>query len=97
MQLRKFGQEVIKTLGGRRLHPVFAVPGGVNKALQPSERDYLLSGVQQATETLQTGIQIMRDWAEANVEDINKFAVFPTGWKGTWDINETVRKVYSIF
>ncbi|HEY3312897.1 MAG TPA: Ni/Fe hydrogenase subunit alpha [Anaerolineales bacterium] len=82
VQLRKFGQEVIKTLGGRRLHPVFAVPGGVNKALQPSERDYLLSGVQQATETLQTGIQIMRDWAEANVEDINKFAVFPTGYFG---------------
>jgi hypothetical protein len=24
-------------------------------------------------------------------------AVFPTGWKGTWDIHETVRKVYSIF
>lgn len=24
-------------------------------------------------------------------------AVFPLGWKGTWDIHETVRKVYSIF
>ena len=24
-------------------------------------------------------------------------AVYPTGWKGTWDIHETVRKVYSIF
>jgi uncharacterized protein len=24
-------------------------------------------------------------------------AVFPKGWTGTWDIHETVRKVYSIF
>ena len=24
-------------------------------------------------------------------------AVFPKGWSGTWDIHETVRKVYSIF
>jgi uncharacterized cupin superfamily protein len=24
-------------------------------------------------------------------------AVFPRGWSGTWDIHETVRKVYSIF
>ena len=24
-------------------------------------------------------------------------AVFPLGWTGTWDIHETVRKVYSIF
>jgi len=31
---------------------------------------------------------------EVNAGDI---AVFPVGWKGTWDIHETVRKVYSIF
>lgn len=24
-------------------------------------------------------------------------AVFPKGWTGTWDIHETLRKVYSIF
>lgn len=24
-------------------------------------------------------------------------AVFPKGWSGTWDIQETLRKVYSIF
>jgi uncharacterized cupin superfamily protein len=24
-------------------------------------------------------------------------AVFPKGWSGTWDIHETVRKVYAIF
>jgi NAD-reducing hydrogenase large subunit len=34
VNLRKWGQEIIATLGGRRIHPVFAVPGGVNKALK---------------------------------------------------------------
>jgi len=82
VQLRKFGQEIIHTLGGRRIHPNFAVPGGVNKALQPCERDSMLSGVDQAVETLQSGIKIMRDWAGRNMEDINKFAVFPTGYFG---------------
>ena len=24
-------------------------------------------------------------------------AVFPRGWRGTWDLHETVRKVYAIF
>jgi hypothetical protein len=24
-------------------------------------------------------------------------AVFPQGWSGTWDIHETIRKVYAIF
>ncbi|MEN9564186.1 MAG: bidirectional hydrogenase subunit [Chloroflexota bacterium] len=82
VQLRKFGQEIIKTLGRRKLHPVFAVPGGVNKALTMSERDSILQGVDTAVETLQLGIQIMKDWAAKNMEDINKFAVFPTGYFG---------------
>lgn len=82
VQLRKFGQEIIKTLGGRRLHPVFAIPGGVNKALTIEERDSILKGVDAAIATLQIGLQIMKDWAEKNMEDINKFAVFPTGYFG---------------
>ena len=82
VNLRKFGQEIIHTLGGRRIHPNFAVPGGVNKSLQISERDGILAGVDDAIATIQTGLQIMKGWAEANREDIDKFAVFPTGYFG---------------
>jgi NAD-reducing hydrogenase large subunit len=82
VQLRKFGQEIIKTLGGRKIHPVFAVPGGVNKALTIEERDNILKGVDAAVDTLKVGLQIMKDWAAKNMEDINIFAVFPTGYFG---------------
>lgn len=82
VMLRKFGQEIIKTLGGRKIHPVFAIPGGVNKALTRDERDNILKGVDGAVETLKAGLQIMKDWAAKNMEDINKFAVFPTGYFG---------------
>jgi NAD-reducing hydrogenase large subunit len=82
VELRKYGQEIIHTLGGRRIHPVFAVPGGVNKALRPAERDGILQGVDNAIATIQVGIQIILQWAQANMEDINKFAVFPTGYFG---------------
>lgn len=82
VQLRKFGQEIIKMLGGRKIHPVFAVPGGVNKALTIEERDKILKGVDAAVDTLKIGLQIMKDWAAKNMEDINKFAVFPTGYFG---------------
>lgn len=82
VNLRKFGQEIIRTLGGRRIHPNFAVPGGVNKALKPEERDYILAGVDEAIATIQTGIAIMKDWAAKNKEDIDKFAVFKTGYLG---------------
>ena len=82
VNLRKFGQEIISTLGGRRVHPVFAVPGGVNKALVSAERDQIFSGYHKALDTVKLGIQIIKGWAEANQEDINKFAVFPTGYLG---------------
>src|SRR5574338_82268 len=61
VQLRKFGQQVIKTLGGRKIHPVFAVPGGVNKALTQAELDSILAGMDAAIATTQVGIQIMKD------------------------------------
>ncbi|MCZ2127379.1 MAG: Ni/Fe hydrogenase subunit alpha [Anaerolineales bacterium] len=82
VQLRKFGQEIVKTLGGRKIHPIFAVPGGVNKTLTVAERDSILKGVDAAIETTQIGLQIMKEWAEKNAEDIAKFAVFPSGYFG---------------
>jgi NAD-reducing hydrogenase large subunit len=80
VNLRKFGQQIIEILGGRRIHPNFAVTGGVNKALRSSERDAILSGLPEAIVALQTGLAIMRGWAERNRWDIDHFAVFPTGY-----------------
>jgi len=82
VELRKFGQEIISTLGGRRIHANFAVPGGVNKALSLSDRDALLARVDENIATIQVGIAIMKDWAANNMEDILKFGVFPTGYFG---------------
>lgn len=82
VNLRKYGQEIIRILGGRRVHPVFAVPGGVNKALEPAERDEIFAGYHKALDTVKLGIQIIKGWAEANQDDINKFAVFPSGYLG---------------
>jgi NAD-reducing hydrogenase large subunit len=80
--LRKFGQEIIRLLGGRRIHPTFAVPGGVNKSLKADERDMILAGVDESIATIQVGLQLMRGWAEKNMEDINKFAVLTPGYFG---------------
>jgi NAD-reducing hydrogenase large subunit len=82
VNLRKFGQEIVATLGGRRVHPNYAIPGGVNKALTAAERDHILAGVDEAISTVKVGLQIMKDWATSHQEDVDKFAVFPTGYFG---------------
>jgi NAD-reducing hydrogenase large subunit len=82
VQLRKFGQDMIYQIGGRRINPNFAVPGGVNNALTAEKRDHMRAGLDQAQETTLIGIQIMKDWADANITDIEKFAAFHTGYFG---------------
>ena len=47
VMLRKYGQEVIRVLSGKRVHGVFAIPGGVNKALSAADRDYLRKDIDQ--------------------------------------------------
>ena len=38
IRLRQFGQEIIELLGGQKIHPAWAVPGGVRSALSPRSR-----------------------------------------------------------
>lgn len=82
VMLRKFGQEIIKAVGGRKIHPNFSVPGGVNKALSKTERDQILSGIEDAISTTQVGLAVFKEWAEKNKVDVDKFAVFSTGYMG---------------
>jgi hypothetical protein len=62
-------------------------PGPSRWTLETNEVIYLVAG--RMTVTPEGG-----ESAEIGVGDM---AVFPKGWTGTWDIHETVRKVYSIF
>ena len=47
VKLRKYGQEVIRMISGKRVHGTGAIAGGMNKTLTSAERDYLLEDIQQ--------------------------------------------------
>lgn len=80
--LRKYGQEIIRILGTKRVHPIFAVPGGVNAPLLPADRDALLKPIDEMIASVQIGIQVGKDWLEKNADVVAKFAVFPSGYAG---------------
>ena len=44
---RKFGQEVIRHIVGKRIHGTGCIPGGMNKALRVDERDALRGEIDQ--------------------------------------------------
>src|SRR5450755_4613791 len=48
IKLRQFGQRVLESLGGKRIHPAWIVPGGVSHPLQAEQRDQILAGIPEA-------------------------------------------------
>ena len=45
VRLRKYGQQVIEVISGKRIHGAATVPGGMNKSLTIEERDRLLGDI----------------------------------------------------
>ena len=82
VKLRAFGQRIISTLGGRRVHPLFGVPGGVNRALAVEERDAILREVGAHIATAQVGLAVFKDWMAQNADVMREFAVFPSAYMG---------------
>ena len=82
VKLRKYGQQIIERLGDKRVHPNFAVPGGVNKALSVEERDAMLSELDEMIEYAQTGINVAKNWLEEERDLAEEFANFKTGYMG---------------
>jgi NAD-reducing hydrogenase large subunit len=82
IRLRKFGQDIIERLGGRKIHPVYAVPGGVRDPLAPDVRDDILRGFTEAYETTERGLQFIKAFIETNYGKLEVFGNFPTLFLG---------------
>ena len=54
--LRKWGQEIIEWLGGKRIHPTWIIPGGMAKPLTAEVRDRILAGVPEAIAAVERAI-----------------------------------------
>jgi NAD-reducing hydrogenase large subunit len=75
--LRKFGQEVIRATAGKRIHGTGAIPGGVNKALDPADREALRAQAGHAIEWSRDAVQLVRHLFEHNLAFYREFASFP--------------------
>lgn len=82
IRLRQFGQEIIEILAGKRIHPAWVVPGGVNEPLSKEKRAQILAKIPDA---LAISLRTL-DWFKASVskfsEEIATFANFPTMFMG---------------
>jgi NAD-reducing hydrogenase large subunit len=86
VNLRRYGQQVIERLGGKRVHPTFAVPGGVNAPLSPKDRDAILAEFDTMVEIAKVAVSIGKGWIGANKPLVDSFASFPSNYMGLVDM-----------
>jgi NAD-reducing hydrogenase large subunit len=88
--MRKFGQEVIQDISGKKIHGVAAVPGGMHHPFTIENRDFFLNGrdipnIQTMIEWSQEVLAFMKDYHEKNKAWMDTFAAFPSGHLGMVD------------
>ena len=85
IRLRQFGQNVIEALGGRKVHPAWAVAGGVRSRLQPETREQLLRALPEALETALDGLRRWRQVLPNLRAEAEHFGKFPGLFLGLVD------------
>ena len=76
VKLRKYGQELIRILSGKRVHGILAVPGGVNKALSLENREVLAKDIDQIVDWSRSAVAIARQLYQQNLELSENFGAF---------------------
>jgi NAD-reducing hydrogenase large subunit len=80
IRLRQFGQEVIAILGGKRVHPAWVVPGGVNDPLSVEEREQILRMLPEATQIARSTLDFFKSVLDKYEDEVTHFGNFPTGF-----------------
>ncbi|XES76886.1 MAG: Ni/Fe hydrogenase subunit alpha [Candidatus Bathyarchaeia archaeon] len=83
IRLRKFGQEIIENVAGKKIHSSeWVVPGGAKWPLTKQRADYLLSNLPEAlTITLKT-IAMFKEWLSSCTEEVETYGDFPSLYMG---------------
>ena len=85
--MRKFGQEIIRVIAGKRIHGISAVPGGVHNKLTIKDRDYFLDSkdipsIDAMINWTSEVIEFLKGYHDLNKSWLDEFAEFPSGHLG---------------
>jgi len=82
VKLRKYGQEVIRMISGKRVHGTGAIAGGMNKALTAADRDYLLTDIEQMIAWSVESVALINKVHCANLPFYDDFATIRSNYLG---------------
>ena len=71
IRVRKECREIIQTLGGKVIHPVFGLPGGVSRGMSEEEREKFAESAKFTVEFAQFALQLFDDVVLKNKEYVD--------------------------
>lgn len=78
VRLRAIGQQIIEWLGGKKVHPAWPVPGGVNTPLTAQRREQILGVLPEAMAIITRSIDWYKSVLENFRDEIRTFGNFPS-------------------
>jgi NAD-reducing hydrogenase large subunit len=78
IRLRQFGQFVIEALGGKKVHPAWAVPGGVREPLRTDAREHMQATLPNARHTTLAALSFLKQFLDSHQEEADAFGKFPS-------------------
>jgi NAD-reducing hydrogenase large subunit len=87
IQMRQFGQEIIRALAGKKIHGITAIPGGVHRTFKASERDRFLTeddspSIDTMIEWSRSAVGFIKDYHDEHFSWLDSFASYPSGHLG---------------
>ncbi|HEY1490613.1 MAG TPA: Ni/Fe hydrogenase subunit alpha [Verrucomicrobiae bacterium] len=82
IRLRQFGQEVIEILGGKKIHPAWAVPGGVRSPLTEEGRQKIRGWLPEAFTTAEIAMDLFKKVLKSHERETQIFGNFPSLFMG---------------
>ena len=75
--IRKTGQHIVATVGGRASHPVAAIPGGMSKSITIEQRDEMLGMVRGGMDDALMAAEVARESTMRLLDENPGYAVTP--------------------
>ena len=78
IRLRQIGQTIIEILGGKKIHPTWVVPGGVNEALTEEKRQAMLTMMPDALRIAKDTYAFFKTLVPKFKDEADHFGTMPT-------------------
>ncbi len=85
IRLRQIGQSIIERLGGKRVHPAWIVPGGVQSPMSQEVRTSIRAWLPEAMEIAERTYRLYRGMVKRFHDEVENFGAMPTMFMGMVD------------